>query len=101
MRSIINGRMYNTDTAVCVAHYSNGRKRSDFHYLRETLYLKKTGEWFLFGRGGAMSKYFVMRGRWQGGGSETIPFTEDEAKKWLSKHGFTDQYTKYFGKPEE
>lgn len=43
MKSIINGKMYNTETATEVATYRNGRSYSDFLYVEETLYRKKQG----------------------------------------------------------
>ncbi len=101
MKQIINGRMYNTDTATHVASYSNGCGKGDFHNIDEGIYIKKTGEWFLDGSGGAMTKYAEQDGDGWCGGRKIIPFTEDEAKEWLSKHNRVDEYIKYFGEPEE
>jgi len=94
--------MYNTDTATCVASYSNGCGSTDFHNINEEIYIKKTGEWFLAGSGGAMTEYAVQaEDGMTGGGSKIIPFTEDEAKEWLAEHNRVDEYIKYFGEPEE
>ena len=49
MRKIINKKMYNTNTAVEIASCSNDASTSDFDYYEETLYKKKTGEFFLYG----------------------------------------------------
>lgn len=46
MKLIINFRTYNTDTAKIIAKYSNGRSRSDFKYIDETLYRKKMVSFF-------------------------------------------------------
>lgn len=54
---IINGKRYNTKTAKKVACYSNGYPYTDFGYFCETLYRKKTGEFFLHEDGGAFTKY--------------------------------------------
>ena len=54
MKKIINGKMYNTETA----KYCGGYEFSncgDFNYVCEELYQKKTGELFLYGEGGAMN----------------------------------------------
>lgn len=50
MKQIINGKMYNTETATEIATRSNGC--TGWEYLEETLYRKKNGEFFLCGSGG-------------------------------------------------
>lgn len=102
MKKIINGRMYNTETAKFIACRDNGRSCSDFSYMEEALYRKRTGEFFLYGEGGAMSKYSVSYGdnSW-GGGSEIIPLTEEKAKKWLERYADADIYIELFGEVEE
>lgn len=101
MKRIIEGRVYNTETATYVASYSNGYGTGDFCAIEEKIYIKRTGEWFLDGSGGAMTKYAEWEDDGCYGGRELIPFTDDEAKEWLSKHNFVDEYIKYFGEPEE
>ena len=56
-KKIINNRMYNTETAKQLGYWSNGYTPSDFYFAEETLYQKKTGEYFLVGHGGPMSSY--------------------------------------------
>lgn len=102
MKKIIDGRMYNTDTATCVATYDNGCSYDDLDYISEDLFIKKNGEWFIYGAGGARTNYSVSCGsNWWRGGSSIIPLTEEEAKEWLEEHDFVDEYIKYFGEPEE
>ena len=64
--------------------------------------IKKTGEFFLYGEGGAMSKYTKSCGdnSWTGA-EEIIPMTEEEARKWVEKHGDGDDYEEIFGEVEE
>lgn len=57
MKKIINGKMYNTETATELGDFWNGLSTSDFRNLSETLYRKKNGEFFLYGQGGAMTEY--------------------------------------------
>lgn len=101
MKRIINGRRYDTQTAKKVgeASYSNC---SDFHYWSEELYVKRTGEYFLYGVGGPMSKYSQQTGQneWTGG-KEIIPLSLNEAKMWVEKYLDADEYEKIFGKVEE
>jgi len=102
MKKRIDGRMYNTETATCVGYYGNGYGTTDFHAINEYIYIKKTGEWFFYGSGGAMTEYAVQdEDGMTGGGSKIIPFTEDEAKEWLAEHNLVDEYIQYFGEPEE
>ena len=76
MQKIIRGKKYNTDTAKEVCCYSNNLPFGDFDWVQETLYVKRTGEYFLHGKGGARSKYAVPDGDFMGGGSEIIPLSE-------------------------
>ena len=43
MKKVINGKMYNTDTAKRMADWSYGYP-GNFEYYEEELYKKKTGE---------------------------------------------------------
>lgn len=101
MKKIINGRMYNTETAQEISGYSYGCV-GNFGYYEETLYRKKTGEFFLCGEGGPASKYreACSTGGWYGG-SGIIPLTEDEAKSWAEDHLSVEGYISVFGEPEE
>ena len=97
MKKVINNKVYNTETAIEKASWDNGNYGS-FSFCEETLYLKKTGEYFLHGRGGAMSKYSQSHGdnSW-GSGEKIIPLTYDGAKKWAEEKLDGDEYEKIFG----
>lgn len=56
MKKIINKKTYDTETAKPVCTYSYVFA-GDFRKVTETLYRKKTGEYFLHGIGGPASKY--------------------------------------------
>lgn len=101
MQKIIKGRKYNTDTAQEVCGYSNGLPWGDFDWVQETLYVKRTGEYFLHGKGGARSKYAVPDGDFMGGGSEIIPLSEKEAQSFVEENGDTETYEKFFGEASE
>lgn len=101
MKKIINGKLYNTETAKEMAHFDNGLGGGDFGHYYEDLYLKKTGEWFLYGSGGPMSIYGEPYSNGWVGGSEIIPYTEEEAKDWAVRHLDADEYMKLFGEVEE
>ena len=89
MKKVINGRMYNTDTAKLVASYANGGGWGDFHHFEEGLYQKKTGEFFLHGEGGAKTAY-----------SRQID-CNCWTKKWAEKYCTGDEYEAIFGEVEE
>ena len=102
MKRIINGKMYNTETATEIVHYNNGLPYSDFNYFEESLYKKKTGEFFLAGSGGAMTKY--ARHGTDGTsfeGEAIFPLTEAQAKNWAENHMSAEKYILTFGEPEE
>ena len=90
MKKIINGKMYNTETAKEIDRWSNNLSDRDFGNCTEILYRKKTGEFFLHGWGGGNSKYrtYYSENTW-GGGERITPLSESEAKEWL------EQYAEY------
>lgn len=101
MKKIINGRKYDTETATLIAKWDNGIY-GDFTSVSEELYEKRNGEWFLYGSGGAKTKYAVATGSNSWGGGEGItPLTEDEAKEWAEKHLSVEQYEEIWGPVEE
>ena len=53
MKKVINGKLYNTETAESLAVYEtpDGRLGDDFDVVREALYRTKKGAYFLHGRG--------------------------------------------------
>ena len=51
MKKIINCKMYSTETAAELGEFWNGLSTNDSRNLSETLYRKKNGEFFLYGKG--------------------------------------------------
>lgn len=101
MKKIINGKVYDTDKAHELGSDSHGYPR-DFEYWCETLYQKRTGEYFLHGDGGPMTKYAVSIGQNQWtGGEKILPLSPDSARKWAEEHLDADDYESLFGLPGE
>ena len=101
MKKVINGKMYNTETADWLGNYSFGYS-GDFQRIDEDLYRTKKGSFFLAGEGGPMTKYRVECGvREWCGGSDIIPLSEDEAREWVEENLSGDMYIEIFGEPEE
>lgn len=101
MKKIINGKKYDTDTAKEIAFASNNLTVRDFGYWSETLYQKKTGEFFMHGVGGSLSKYAERYPDGWGWGESIIPLTPESAKKWAERHLSGDDYEALFGEVEE
>ena len=102
MKKIINGRLYNTDTAEeIITITTDGYSMSDFHWKEETLYRKKTGEFFRYGHGGPATEYAERIGDSWTGGKNIIPMTIDEAKYYVETNCDTDTYTSLFGEVDE
>ena len=97
MRKVIDGKVYDTDTAeqVAAASYSN---YGDLGYWAEGLYRTQKGDWFLVGEGSAMSKYARSVGQNEtGGGSAIIPLTRGKALAWLGAHApASEAFEEYF-----
>lgn len=101
MKKIINNKVYDTSTAREIGSnsYSNPR---DFHYWCETIYCKRTGEYFLHGEGGPMSRYSeqVEQNSWSGG-EKIIPLSYENARKWAEENLSASEYETEFGKVTE
>ena len=102
MKKIINGKLYNTETATELGTWANAGTWRDFNHVEETLYRKRTGELFLFGEGGANTRYAerVDANSWRGG-ETIIPLTYQEAAEWAEKHLDADEYQEIFGPVSE
>ena len=102
MKKVINGKPYDTQIAEKLAEYSYGQGPRDFTHFTEKLYRKRTGEYFLYGEGGPMSKYSVETAQNSWSGSERItPLSISAAQEWAEKVCDGDEYEKIFGAVEE
>lgn len=101
MNKIINGKRYNTNTATIVGGWDNGIY-GDLNSVEETLYRKRTGEFFLLGSGGANTKYAKCIGSNSWAPSEDIiPLSWDAAREWAGNHLDTEHYVALFGEINE
>ena len=102
MKKVIDGKIYNTETAEQLGSYWNGKSEGDFQYVYEFLYRTKKGRFFLAGEGGAMSHYCRRCGdnTWCEG-KGIIPLEDNEAREWAESHWSTEDYIAIFGEPEE
>lgn len=102
MKWIIDGRMYNTESAKELGYYASGSDRTNFSFYEQWLYQKRNGEFFLHCSGGSLSPYARSIGRdhWAGG-DQIIPLSYDMAKEWAEKYLSADNYESIFGKVDE
>ena len=102
MKKIIGGKLYDTETAKEIASSSHGEGPRDFRYYRETMYRKRTGEYFLYGKGGPMSRYAESCGlnQWTGG-EKIIPLDYKAATEWGEENMGADDYQAEFGEVSE
>ena len=102
MKKIINGKLYNTDTADMLGEYWNGLPCGDFNKVDEALYRTKKGAYFIAGSGGALTHYARRCGdNSQCGGEGLRAVTEQEAREWMEVHCTADEYIEAFGDTQE
>lgn len=99
MKKIIRGKLYDTDTAQQLAETYN--YFGDFSDYEEELYRKRTGEYFLHGKGGPTSRYAEPCGHGQSNGENIFPLSESEAREWAEANITAEEYISIFGKVEE
>ena len=94
---VINGKRYDTTTAKSIGYnYCTGFYPDEVVY--EELFLKKTGEFFLYHK-------YVLANNWNVGACSNkeliIPKTYEEAMEWAEKHADADSFVEAFGEVEE
>ena len=98
MTEIINGKKYNTETAIAIGNRSEGDGRRDHRAIEETLYRKSTGEFFLHGWGGPRTEYAeTMDGGMRSDGERIRPMSDYDAYQWVKKYLDGDECAKLFG----
>jgi hypothetical protein len=94
---VINGKRYDTTTAKSVGfNYRTASCPDEVVY--EELFLKKTGEFFLYYK-------FVLANKWNVGACSNkeliIPKTYEEAMEWAEEHADADSYEEAFAEVSE
>ncbi len=92
MKKIINGKLYNTETAKHIGYGSSGGLPSnDFRAFEEDLYITKNGQFFVAGSGGPMTHYAESNGNSTSGSSDIHLMTPVEAQAWAEEHMDSDE----------
>ena len=87
MRRVIEGRIYDTETADCLHSYEAPHYCSDFHWFKEALYRTRKGAYFVSGEGNALSRWAEPCADGRGPGEGIRPLSPDEALAWMEDHG--------------
>ena len=101
MKRIINGKIYNTDTATRIGNRQHSNQ-GDFHYEDTDLYRTPKGAFFVQGTGGAYSRWSQPCGsNGMSGGSGIQALTTAEALAWCEDAGIdADVIAQYFAVEE-
>ena len=101
MKKVIKGKKYDTETATVLGCFHKGAK-GELNYIREELFKKKTGEYFLYCKGGASTKYSVLvqNNTWSGS-EKIIPLEFSDAQAWAEQNLKDDEYKSIFGEVTE
>lgn len=98
MKARINNKRYDTKTARRVGRWSNDLPTSDFKYRTEELYLKRTGEFFLYGEGGAATIFAdCNEDDSTSFGWYIHPVSRGKARIWARHRLSEDEYVAIFG----
>lgn len=96
MKKIIDGKMYNTDTATPIGTWSNNLSTRDFRNETATLYVTKKGAFFVAGESGPMGSFAYSVGDMTSGGEGLFALTKKEALEWAERYLDPEDYEEYF-----
>lgn len=96
MEKVIDGLLYDTESAGEVAEWSNGHEPNGAHRVDETLYRTPNGRWFVHGRGGGLSRYSESVAGGSRAGEGIRALTPNEAQQWLEDRGETEALKEWF-----
>jgi hypothetical protein len=101
MKRIIEGKLYNTETAEKLCELSCTYNRGDFGWHCTHLYRTRKSAFFLAGEGNARSMWAHHFSNGSGSGDGIRVIDADEAKSIMEKEASIEDYAKVFGEPEE
>ncbi len=99
MKSIINGKRYDTDKAILVGATDSGGSYTDFSHWSAGLYrTPRSGRFFLAGSGGPMTRWArsVDCGNSRTGSEAIFEMTGAEALAWAEEYLMTSEIEEHF-----
>jgi hypothetical protein len=85
MQQVVEGKLYDTETATPVAVWTH----EGWHWYRETLHMTRRGNWFINRESGAGCLSIFLEGHLRA-------LTPEEAQGWLAEHTYIDALETYF-----
>ena len=89
MKTVIDKKIYNTETATLIAEWDNGRGNRDFRACEEALYRTEKGQYFICGTGGPLTDYVVSYGSSSSGSTVMWLVSPEEAYDWCEKRNIS------------
>lgn len=92
MKRVIDGKVYDTETATAICELACHHYKGDFNWHETTLYRTKRGAYFLAGEGGPMSMWAEPEGsNGYTGGSGICVIEEDDARAHAETAGLSPE----------
>ena len=99
MKRLITNKKYDIHEANLVAEFNNGLDSTAAEFCIEELYLKKSGEYFLYGRGGVNTRWSDSN---EEKGERIKNLSTEEAQEWINLHSHDHHYyADLFGEAQE
>jgi len=86
MRQVIEGKVYDTESAQLIHKWDNGHNPGGVDLCAEALYRTAKGASSLAGSGGALSPWSEPVGEMRRGAAGIRPLSAEEARTWLEEH---------------
>lgn len=97
MKKVIDGKVYNTDTADVVCDLSSMENYSSSQWHETLLYRTRNGTFFLAGEGGAASMWAGHVGHTPTGGAGLRVIDVEEARRWMESAECDQEEFEKFG----
>ena len=96
MQIVKGGKLYDTEKAKKLCTYEFGY-HGEFDRIYEELYITEKGNFFMYGEGGAQTRYATSdsSNSWSYG-SDMFPLTQEEAYLWAEKTQKAEDLIKLF-----
>ena len=89
MKTVIDKKIYNTETATLIAEWDNGIVNRDSRACEEALYRTEKGQYFICGTGGPLTDYVVSYGSNSSGSTVMWLVSPEEAYDWCEKRNIS------------
>ena len=95
MKSVIEGKRYDTETATKVAEVSDNYGGRDFRAWSGTIYRTPRGNWFIEGSGGPMTMFAERVGDNTGSGSGIRALDKSSVRDLLERYARLSDWEQY------